>query len=387
MSRFARVSTWMVALAWTVFYAAANAFAHRLPDLATAVVQLAVPPLLWVALLQIGSTVLTARPALRLWLSAVDPPARLLAATVALLPARRRDWGRAMLAELAEVRGRSARWRFALSAGWATLLLPPRVGYPFLTLLTATSAAVTAAIGAAVGRAMPELTVFTTTFAGVLAALMVLGVARGHRPHLPAPVPTMLVTGGVVAATVATVVFLRREPDAHLAPPSAAYLAATLAVCLCLAAAAPRWLGTDRLAPHLGVTSGLAFTAWSLLTIRLDGMEPPMPFVFLLGAVLVGTPFALFMAPAFATARRAGSALPGVQATVWTLIAMIPFTYALWLPETLRRHATDGRTLDGELIAPPGSGLGDAIVFCLGFLDVTNRDGVQTARTGLSKFG
>ncbi len=46
-------------------------------------------------------------------LSAMDGPARLLAAALAMLPDSRRDWGAAMAAELVHVRGRSSRWRFA----------------------------------------------------------------------------------------------------------------------------------------------------------------------------------------------------------------------------------------------------------------------------------
>jgi hypothetical protein len=49
---------------------------------------------------------------------------------------------------------------------------------------------------------------------------------------------------------------------------------------------------------------------------------------------------------------------------------MMPLTYAVWLPEALRRHAIDGRTLDGELVAPVGVNLADALVFCLGIFPV-----------------
>ena len=45
---------------------------------------------------------------------------------------------------------------------------------------------------------------------------------------------------------------------------------------------------------------------------------------------------------------------------------MMPLGYALWLPEALRRHAIDGRTLDGELVAPVGVNLLAALVFCFG---------------------
>lgn len=50
---------------------------------------------------------------------------------------------------------------------------------------------------------------------------------------------------------------------------------------------------------------------------------------------------------------------------------MIPLTYAVWLPEGLRRHAIDGRLLvDGEVVAPVGVNLADALVFCLGIFPV-----------------
>jgi hypothetical protein len=94
-----------VVVGWVVFYAVALATADQLPPPETAVVQLVVPPLLWVAAIRL---------VLRHWwsaagprMSAVDLPGRLLAAAVAALPERRREWGRAMTAELAEVQGRS----------------------------------------------------------------------------------------------------------------------------------------------------------------------------------------------------------------------------------------------------------------------------------------
>ena len=97
-------------LAWVVFYAVALATADHRPTPVTAVAQLVVPPLLGVALLQIGSAAVAARscapgPGSGPVRPRLDPPGRLLAAAVAALPERRREWGRAMLAELAEVRG------------------------------------------------------------------------------------------------------------------------------------------------------------------------------------------------------------------------------------------------------------------------------------------
>lgn len=89
--RVQTVTTWVVVVAWVVFYAVALATADPLPPAETAVAQLVVPPLLWVV---------AARLVLRHWwsgpgsrMSAMDLPGRLLAAAVAALPGRRRGWG------------------------------------------------------------------------------------------------------------------------------------------------------------------------------------------------------------------------------------------------------------------------------------------------------
>jgi hypothetical protein len=101
--RVQTVTTWVMVVAWVVFYAVALTNADPLPPLETAVRQLVFPPLLWVV---------AARLVLRHWwsgpgsrTSGMDLPGRLVAVAVAALPERRREWGRAMLAELAEVEG------------------------------------------------------------------------------------------------------------------------------------------------------------------------------------------------------------------------------------------------------------------------------------------
>jgi hypothetical protein len=53
-----------------------------------------------------------------------DAPASVLAWAVGAVPEARREWGIAMLSELAAVSGRVARWRFALSCARAMLCLP-----------------------------------------------------------------------------------------------------------------------------------------------------------------------------------------------------------------------------------------------------------------------
>jgi hypothetical protein len=59
---------------------------------------------------------------------ALDTPGVVLASAVRQIPAERRDWGAAMLAELGEVHDRRSRWRFALSCARVALFLPCRAG-------------------------------------------------------------------------------------------------------------------------------------------------------------------------------------------------------------------------------------------------------------------
>jgi hypothetical protein len=187
--------------------------------------------------------------------------------------------------------------------------------------------------------------------------MVVLAVARSRRPRLrlSVPAPTVLVTGGVAASIAVTVIFLRREPAAaqYLPPAAAVYLAAVLAGCLWIALAAPRWLGTSRLAPHLGAgrrcrVRGLVLAGEPHRRDRAPA--PARASARTCARVRAGR--RLFV-PAFAAGRTGRSFRSGLQAAVWTVTAMIPLTYAIWLPEGLRRHAIDGRLLvDGEVVAP-----------------------------------
>jgi len=372
--KLATVVTWVAVTAWAMSYTVALATAGQPPEPFTAVMQLVVPPLLWVALLQIGSAAAATWRMSRDWwsragsrMSAMDPPGRVLAVAVAALPEDRREWGSAMTAELAEVRGRSARWRFALSSARATLLLPPAGGWPVLAFVAGAVVVSAVAVGPAVGTVVPGLKVFAVSFIAVVGAMVVLSVARSRRPRLTALAPAILVAGSVAASIAVTVVFLRREPSAaqYLSAAAWVYLAAVLAGCLWVAVAPARRLGAHRLAPHLGAAAAIAGAAWFLLTQR-DATEPPAPLALLLGGLLASAPFAIFFVPSFVAARAGRSRRSGLQAAVWAVIVMMPLTYALWLPEALRRYAIDGRTLDGELMAPVGVALPEALVFCFG---------------------
>ena len=370
-----------VVLAWAVLYVVVIATAPLSYDPTTEsaakvnrefALLLVVPTALWVAAALLLVNHWWSRTGIRL--SAMDPPGRLLAVAVATLPGHRREWGMAMHAELAEVRGRSARWRFALSSARATLRLPHLGGWPVLVLVTGVAAAAVAAAGLAVEAAVPGLGVFTVSFAGLVGAMVVLAVARLRRMRLPAPAPTLLVTGGVAAAITLTVIFLLRDPAAarYLPPADAVFLAAVLAGCLWIAVAAPRSLGANRLAPHLGVAAAVILVAGQLLLIRASAdprIEPAdQQLVQGLAAMWFWFgPVAVFFFPAFAAGSAGRSFRSGLQAGIWAGIASLPLTYALWLHEALRLYAINGGLLwfgDG---APEGENLSAALFWTLRF--------------------
>jgi len=209
----------------------------------------------------------------------------------------------------------------------------------------------------------------------VVRPMVVLAVARLRRVRLPVPAPTLLVTGGVAAAITMTVIFLLRDPAAarYLPPANAVFLAAVLAGCLWIAVAAPRSLGTNRLAPHLGVAAAVVFVVGQLVLIRASSdprIEPAgQQLVQGLAALWFWFgPVAVFFVPALVAGSVGRSFRTGLQAGIWAGIASLPLTYALWLHEALRLYAINGGLLwfgDG---APEGENLGAALFWSLRFI-------------------
>jgi hypothetical protein len=305
-------------------------------------------------------------------LSAMDPPGRVLATAVATLPAHRRAWGAAMTAELAEVRGPPARWRFALSCARAVLRLPPSGGWLVLVLATGVVVAATVAAGPAVSAAVPGLGVFAVSFVGLAGGLLLLAIARARRVRFPVPAPTVLVAGGVAAAIAMTVVFLHREPSAaeYLSPAQAVLLATVLAGGLWVAVMSPRSLGASRLAPHLGAGAALIYVVGQLLARRVTEADVPDGVTALLAMLFFLGPPALFFFPALWAGLADRSFRSGVQAGAWTAIVALPLTYALWLYDGLRIYPITGELVFAVDPGPIGVNLADAVFWCLVFAPV-----------------
>jgi hypothetical protein len=87
-----------------------------------------------------------------------DIPARIVAVAAGRLPARLREWGQAMTAELIQIPERVGRWRFAADVLRVVLFPSARSGRRALVTALAglaTAAGVTAAAASEVGRGVP----------------------------------------------------------------------------------------------------------------------------------------------------------------------------------------------------------------------------------------
>ena len=291
-----------------------------------------------------------------------DPPGRVLAAALVMLPEHRRDWGAAMTAELAGVRGRAARWWFALSCARA-VLRPPLGGRPLLVVVSGVLAVV------AVGVLRPELSMFAGS-AGALLVSGVVAVARSRRVRFPVPAATVLVVGAVAAATAMTVILLLREPADHRSPARLMFLAAVLVGCLTVATTGPGRGENSRIAAYFGGGAALLGVAGSLLAGRVatdPRLDPTVQeAVTALVAVLIFLgPAVLFFLPALWAAMVGRSFRAGVRAGVWTAAAYLPLAFALSVHESLRVYANGGGVGFDHLAGPVGVILDDAVFWHL----------------------
>ncbi|GIH06268.1 hypothetical protein Rhe02_43350 [Rhizocola hellebori] len=307
-------------------------------------------------------------------LSTMDFPDRLLTAAVATLPDRRRDWGVAMIAELAGIEGRRARWQFASSSAAAALWLAPIGRWPVLAPVTAVVVAGGVTAGWATGAAVPGLGVFAASFAGIIGVMVMLAIAYSRRVRMPAPVATLLLGGAVAAAVTMTVTFMVRQPTAaeHLSIFGGIFLAAVLAGGLWIAVAAPR---TNRLAPYLGIGVALVYAAGYLTLLRAGyhpQLEPGTQQTMQLLAImwLVSGSAIVFPLASFAAASAGRSFRSGVYVGVWAISTSAALAYAVFLYEALRRYTIrPGLLLDGEP-GPVGQNLGNALFWVLGAIIV-----------------
>jgi hypothetical protein len=246
-------------------------------------------------------------------LSTLDGPGWLLAAAAAMLPADRRDWGAAMAAELAQVKDRPTRWRFALGCA-RTAVFPPR-DHRAAPAVTGGLAVVAAALAA--GAVLPAGRVFAPVLVGLVGGLAVRVVARRGRAG----------AGLAVAGLV---------------------LAVVLAGCLWLAVTPPRWLAGDCNGRRVGVAMSLVLAAGFVLSSRLAlrgvaGLDAGM-----MGYVLLASPLVVLTGSA-AAAAAGRSFRSGLAAAAWATVLGGLLVVVAWLAEAPHWYRQGrGLHLDGE---------------------------------------
>ena len=280
----------------------------------------------------------------------MDPPARLLAMAIATLPEGRRDWGAAMVAELAQVRDHSGRWRFAVGCA-RVAIFPPRSNRSPVAVAAALGGGAVILAGFTVGEAFPPLRVFAMTFVTLIGAAAVVTVARSRPLTRPTSGPLVVAAGiiGVASCIAATWYLIDQYPTAalHLHPPGAIFLATLLAGALWLVVAAPRALTGDRLARHIAVAVALVLGLGLLQSSRSDlrgSAEGIWEYMF-------SWPILAIFATAVTVAALRRSIWAGIQATVWTaLLASLAF-FAIAVAEAVRWYrTTTGLILAGDAV-------------------------------------
>jgi hypothetical protein len=303
-------------------------------------------------------------------LAALDGPAWLLAAAAAALPEHRREWGAAMTAELAEVRDRGARWRFAAGCARAAAF-PPRGGRSVVVAGTLAVAAL-AATGLGTGAVLPAGRVFAPTFVGLLGGLATLTVARSGRRRRTGPGAAVggLALAGVAGCVAATTWYLAEYPSTPSGHPpttsptlttvTAVALAVMLGGCLWLALRPPGWLAGDRQGRRWGAAMALALVAGFLLTSRLGLGGVDLADGGMMSYLLFATPLVL-LAGSAAAAAAGRSFRAGLRACAWATVLGLPLVIAAWLAEAPAWYRqVGGLLLDADSGIGMGANLGDA---------------------------
>jgi hypothetical protein len=238
----------------------------------------------------------------------------MLSAAVRVMPEERRDWARAMQAELAAIDQPADRWSFAWGCLRASHL--PR-GVLHLLMVLGTLGATLAWIATA---DYAPLFWILSVVASVLAAVCWQGRRAGLLGPTGEGVAAWLLRGGgyLIAATVAVVALTHAHPATLQAADAADGLLAILAVAasflIGLASVAARQSAATRRVLLAGAGSALAATAVWLVVVLV---EPPIPAT--VGWALTATCGAAVVAVLANSATPQGSLLAGLLAVAGTM--------------------------------------------------------------------
>ena len=289
-----------------------------------------------------------------------DVPARIVAAAAAWLPAARRDWGRAMAAELAQVHGLADRWRFAAGALSVALFLPSGRGRRVLAVALGGLAAA-AAVTAAAAAEIPDLAWSAAVLGVLLGGYAPFRAARPRQPH--PTVPGVMVAVLALAAVTAAIVSVARIAVAH--PPAAADSTHVFAVLFAVALAGYLAFALTRsrgqASAVLWWALGAALASGAVWTV-IDLTTPVMPvgitgYLWPVGAAAV-------LAASVGAAAATGDAPAGARAGALTAVLIAPMHFAADLTALVQAgHYT--LTTSYDVAAFPHSGYPDVASYLL----------------------
>ena len=267
---------------------------------------------------------------------------RYLGVIVRLLPVTRRDWGRAMHAELATLDSPAERWRFALGCTRAAVL-PGATSHAAGRSLAALGAvalilAAEIALAGAIGEFVP------------LVLVLALLAWLGRRPSYFGPVrpdrATRIARAGGYCLAVACLIALAvaegvpglfRPDSLRWGTPFALVLTLVVAAILAVTARSSRLGGTALIS---GITAGLMAGAAGFLVLPFERIGTPLAHeVPGHGAWLAAVPFVAPAAAALATGLRTRRSDQAVMAALCAgafaaqLVALAGFSAIVFLPD------------------------------------------------------
>jgi hypothetical protein len=263
-----------------------------------------------------------------------DLPAQIVTAATRRLPADRRDWADALVAELAAIRGRGRRWAFAAGAS-RVALLPPSRRPGRVRAAAAAGLALTAVATLAAIDAVPGLAPFIVTLSLLLSAYVTIRLDRLLRPPRSPAYRAVVATAvvGLVATVAALVAISLVHPGATADRTHVLSILVAFVLTGFLAAATsqppahagPIWRGA--------MAGSLALGAATVIAAAVGPGEPG-GISPLFSPVGVATSLIISVGVAVTTGSRAA----GTRAGLLTALLAAPIQFAIAAAALLRVH-------------------------------------------------
>jgi hypothetical protein len=270
-----------------------------------------------------------------------DRARRFLTAVASWTPAGRGDWGRAMLAELDQVTGRLARWRFALGAARAALV--PQRSRPLPWLAAIVLAAGAGVAGAALYLLAPGTGILTAALLSGLPAICAWAALATTPPARrlsgSARAVQVIAVTVIAACPVVALQAITRYPAGAAGPPTggppvlSVMLTADLTGALWLVLRLRAPLSAGRRSGLFGLAAALVLTGGLLLN-QLLGVS---------GGAIWTAALAALLAAAVLAGRYDGGPVSALGAALWTVLIGGPAWFIVSTTAASRAMRLDAR--------------------------------------------